>query len=176
MRYFLLIAILAGVPALADQTPKFLDVVRKSDGTVRFMQYQEGREYCESRGYRLPTARELAMLSASQGARGFMTECAPLDQYCTRFEVVNFGPKHDVDLTLDEEEAFFFSYEGYKTPSGDHGKYHFLSSSVRANEESQDYNVGQGYVTLEGARGILTTVHTTGGLLGMVAVRCVSDK
>jgi hypothetical protein len=76
---FLAIAIVIASPfvfgAERIQTPSFLDIARNGDGSVKLMSQKEAFDYCANRGAHLPSARELAQLSMSFGARGILPSC-----------------------------------------------------------------------------------------------------
>lgn len=116
----------------AGIAPTFGDIVRKdsssekycsdvSDSGICYMTQQKAIDYCASQSQHLPSARELAQLSASLGAKGILAE-AMNDSYPITAK--------NLDGTIDQ---FNFSYTGYKRPAGDLGNNWFWSSSVRPN-------------------------------------------
>ena len=126
--------------------PKFSDIVRNADGSVRLMtqssEYMKSidqplppgelgaLEYCASQGMRLPTARELAQLSESKGAKGIG---APPDQIIYGVTATNPDGKLD---------RFSFDKSGYVQPAGDFGKNSFWSSSTGKLTDDLVYVLG----------------------------------
>lgn len=146
---FLAIAILIVSPfvfgAESSQTPSFLDIARNGDGSVKLMSQNEAFEYCAKQGTHLPSARELAQLSMSFGARGIVSSCGS-DVRCgrVRTEHSRYSP-----------ENFFFSDAGYQRPAGDLGNYWFWSSSV------DTYAYGFGWVMYGSSGSIVIAYNNT---------------
>ncbi len=138
----------------APPRPKFLDIVRDSDGSVKTMTQGDAIQYCSKRGAHLPSARELAQLWEILGAKGIVDSCRS-DDKCYTIEILN------VDGTSD---SFYFSYAGYQRPSGELGNNSFWSSSVYS--DSLDYAFFlNGEVGNVGGSGVYFN-----------AVRCVSGR
>jgi len=72
INYLFLIAstlLVSGIIQASD-VPQFGDIVRNSDGTISYMNQHDAIAYCANLGMHLPSARELAQLSASLGVQG----------------------------------------------------------------------------------------------------------
>lgn len=138
------------------QVPNFLEVARSADGKVIHLTQQEADRYCKLQGARLPTARELAQLSITYGAKGFVDTCGAT-QNCIKIENIR-----NEDGGGDE---CYFNYSGYKQPDGDLGNEWLWSSS---------YNVSYPYtyvVCLYGEWGNVDYVYDQNDF----AVRCIAD-
>jgi len=160
----------ASQEAKLDSLPKFSDIVRNADGSIRLMaqssEYMKSinqplptgelgaLEYCASQGMHLPSARELAQLSQSMGAKGIG---APPEKITSGITAM------DVDGNLDR---FSFDKTGYVPPVGDFGKNSFWSSSTG---KLTDYLV---YV-LSGDNGDIVTA---GREMYKFVVICVSSR
>ena len=81
------------------------------------MNQYDAVSYCANQGMHLPSARELAQLSASLGAAGISE--TPKGYYLVSAK--------NADGKVDN---FYFNYSGYKRPQGDLGNNWFWSSSV----------------------------------------------
>jgi hypothetical protein len=79
----------ATVTARADKNPKFLDIARNADGSVKYMNQREALKYCSNQGAHLPSARELTYLSASFGARGIVDSCEWSELKCFTAHAIN---------------------------------------------------------------------------------------
>lgn len=115
------------VLVFANSVPQFADIVRKPDGSVYYMNQYEASAYCSSQGMHLPSARELAQLSASLGAQGIKE----LNQFPNEkaaneagFYLINAQNADNIN------DSFYFNKSGYSRPEGDLGNYWFMSSSV----------------------------------------------
>lgn len=100
------------------------------------MNQADAMSYCANQGMHLPSARELAQLSASMGAAG-ISETAKDGFY--QVSVKNADGKAD---------SFYFSYAGYKRPAGDLGSNWFWSSSVGSGSSDVAYDLHGGYGAL----------------------------
>ena len=107
---------------LAGQAPTFLDIVKDADGSVKYMNQYDAVQYCAAQGAHLPSARELARLSMSLGAKGISEVTAPKPD----ISYYKISAKN-ADGSLDE---FYFSYVGYQRPTSELGNNWFWSSSV----------------------------------------------
>jgi uncharacterized protein (TIGR02145 family) len=110
----------------AGQAPRFLDIAKNADGSPNLMPQSEAIAYCKDPNQvpqpaHLPSARELAQLSTSLGAKGIVDKCEGSDQKCYTISAINVDGSQD---------TFNFSYDGYQRPSGELGKNWFWSSSV----------------------------------------------
>jgi len=155
-------------------TPQFGDIVRNSDGTIRYMfqssEYMKsiGKplpngelgavEYCASLGQHLPTAREQAQLSASLHAKGII-EVAQYSNEPGYYLVKATDP----DGKLDQ---FYFNFVGYERPDSDLGNNWFWSSSVGPNDTNSAF-------VHDGIYGEVNYVNFRNW---GYAVRCVTDR
>lgn len=106
-------------------TPAFLDIARNADGSVKsIMDQADAIHYCANQGAHLPSARELAQLSMSLGAKGIVDACDRSDKKCYSVKATNADGSSD---------NFNFSYAGYQRPAGELGNNWFWSSSVFSN-------------------------------------------
>jgi hypothetical protein len=138
-----------------DFTPSLTDSAKNSDGNFLHLNQYDANSFCRNKGLRLPTARELAHFSQSQGAQG-----------------ISETPKDGYRLVkgLDSEgnqDYFYFSSQGYMRPAGDLGKKYFWSSSMHPNYPGYAYG-------LDGYDGAIVTndVKVNFG----VRVRCVQSR
>lgn len=110
--FFLLISFAISSQSFAathspQKAPFFLDVARGEDGKILFMNQYHALQYCEKQGAHLPSARELAQLSMSLGAKGIVDSCGT-DQRC--YGVMG----RNADGGIDE---FNYSSTGYQRPA-----------------------------------------------------------
>jgi hypothetical protein len=97
---------------------EFTDIVRNTDGSIRYMNQSDAINYCASQGLHLPSIRELAQLSQSMGAAGIS-------------QTAKDGYYHVNAKNADgKADSFYFRYAGYNRPAGDLGDIWFWSSSV----------------------------------------------
>jgi len=136
-------------------TPVFLDLVKNADGSVKTMNQSDAVHYCASQGAHLPSARELAQLSTSLGAKGIVDSCGSSDISCYSVKATNAD---------GNEDSFEFSYDGYQRPAGEMGNNWFWSSSAYSN-------VSDFAFFLNGSGGEVAYVYRN----GHYAVRCVID-
>ncbi len=137
-------------------TPGFLDIVKNADGSVKTMNQSDAVDYCTSQGAQLPSARELAQLSTSLGAKGIVDACGSSDISCFSIKATNAD---------GNEDSFDFSYAGYQRPAGEMGNNWFWSSSAYSN-------VSDFAFFLNGSGGEVAYVYRN----GHYAVRCVSGR
>lgn len=123
----------------AAQMPTFLDIAKNADGSLKYMNHADAIQYCSSQGAHLPSARELAQLSKSFGARGIVRSCG-LDKKCLSILAIN------ADGTSD---SFNYSYAGYQRPSGDLGDGWFWSSSVLPVVSNGAYGLNTDYGAID---------------------------
>ncbi len=140
----------------ANQTPSFLDFRRKSDGSPMTMDQRRAVQYCAINGAHLPTARELALLAMSFGARGIVDSCGS-DKECSQERAKN------ADGTVD---TFYFSSAGYQRPAGDLGDYSIWSSSISSRNSKYAF-------TFSGSLGVVSDFADRDSD-DHIAVRCVS--
>lgn len=138
--------------------PMFLDIAKNADGSVKRMKQSEAFKYCANQGAHLPTARELAQLSISLGARGIV-EWPGMDEYWCRIP----GGFYSVRTTND---IFCFSSVGFQRPAGDLGNHWFWSSSYDSNPSFNTF-VLNGFV---GEVDLVDSAYSNG------AVLCVSGR
>lgn len=136
--------------------PAFLDIVKNADGSVKTMNQADAIQYCASQGAHLPSARELAQLSMSLGAKGIVDACDSSDSSCYSVKATNADGSSD---------NFNFSYAGYQRPAGELGNNWFWSSSVYSNHS--DFAFG-----LNGNFGVVVSAYRSSNY----AVRCVSGR
>jgi hypothetical protein len=98
-------------------------IVKDASGKANYMTRVEAVQYCERQGKHLPSARELAQLAMSMGAKGFVDYCSSADPKCSEIHAINADGHHD---------SFRFDWVGYKSPKGDLGDKVFWSSSVQS--------------------------------------------
>ena len=135
--------------------PAFLDIVKNADGRVKTMNQAYAMQYCASQGAHLPSARELAQLSMSLGAKGIVDSCDSSDNKCYPIKAINADGRAD---------SFNFSCAGYQRPEGELGNNWFWSSSVNSNFSDYAFY-------LSGDNGYVVYVRND-----IVAVRCVSGR
>lgn len=154
MRIILLLLCLFSNLAVASQPiPRFSDIARNADGSIRQMNQDEAISYCAKRWQRLPSIREFAELATSMGATG-ISETAKSGFY----EVNGRNADGKVD-------RFYFSNSGYNRPPGDLGTNWFWSSSVYLSFPYGAFN-------LYGSNGAVGFIYL--GKLG--AVRCAINQ
>ncbi len=95
-----------------DVTPELTGILKTE------VTQHEAEDVCRDRGMRLPTARELALVSQSLGAEG-ISETKKDGYYLVKGKDRTGNPDH-----------FYFSEKGYKRPAGELGDCWFWSSSV----------------------------------------------
>lgn len=142
------------------QAPKFLDIAKNADGGVKYISQEDAVQYCSDQGARLPSARELAQLSMTFGAKGIAEIQSGKPDNSYREIWVN-----NADGSLDR---FYFSEEGYQRPAGELGDYTLWSSS----RYSRDYYV-YGFVFIGSIGGIYADFSFQNR---DIAVRCVSGR
>lgn len=139
----------------AAQIPTFLDIARNADGSVKYMYLADAIQYCSDQGAHLPSARELAQLSMSLGARGIVDSCGS-DSECYPVKANNADGSSD---------SFNFSYARYQRPAGDLGDSWYWSSSVYPGFLGGAFH-------LSGRHGFLDAFNR----FRKYAVRCVSGR
>ncbi len=145
--------------ASTSQMPTFLEIAKDANGNLDFMVKDEAIKYCESIGARLPTFPELALLSMSMGAKGFVSDCGQSEKNCQRYENVQNpdGIMH----------TFYFNSTGYQRPSplvqGD-----LWSSSVVSNSPFRGF-------VLSRFHGQFAIAYSTKTSSDTATVRCVLD-
>ncbi len=116
------LCLFGGLAMAAQTSPQFSDIARNADGSMSQMSLDDAIKYCESRGQRLPRAREFAEFASSLGAAGIS-------------QTAKYGYRQVEARNADEKlgekvDRFYYSNLGYKRPSGDWGNHWFWSSSV----------------------------------------------
>lgn len=109
------------------QQSQYCSRTERDDGAC-LMTQKNAIDYCVSVGAHLPSARELAQLSRSQGAKGILSD----SEYVTEKRGSDKGKAYQITAkNLDEKiDNFNFSYAGYQRPSDSLGNHWFWSSSV----------------------------------------------
>lgn len=143
---------------LKKQVSRFHDIAKYDDGSAMFLTYDEAVQYCFDHGARLPTARELAQLSWSLGAKGIIeiSKGRPDLSYVLINAVDRKGAK----------DAFYFSNQGYQQLQGSTYNWLFWSSSISAGRWMNPY-------FLDGKYGDISSLVPHDH---RVSVRCISDK
>ncbi len=146
----------------AGQMPTFLDIAKNAAGP-KLMTQPAAVEYCQDpsnvqQPAHLPSARELAQLSMSLGAKGIVDTCGK-DQNCYKISNIQ-----NSDGSKDE---FYYSYSGYQRPPGDLGSNWFWSSSVYSGYSYYAFD-------LNGDVGDVDSGHRNRD--NFIAVRCVSGR
>ncbi len=118
------------------------------------MSQSDAVHYCASQGAHLPSARELAQLSTSLGAKGIVDGCGSTDISCYSVKATN---------TDGNEDRFDFSSAGYRRPEGELGSNWFWSSSTHPRISAFAF-------FLNGSDGDVVYIYRN----GLYAVRCVS--
>lgn len=108
---------------LKNITPELTDIVKTG------VSMYTAEWICADLGMRLPTARELALVSQSMGAQG-ISETKKDGYRLIKGSDIYGNPDH-----------FYFSHIGYKTPAGDLGNKWFLSSSVHPDNSKNAYGL-----------------------------------
>jgi len=136
---------------LKDVTPKLTGILKT--GVDQF----EAEKICLDKGMRLPTARELALVSQSLGAQG-ISKTKKGGYYLVKGSDSAGNPDH-----------FYFSNKGYKRPAGDLGNKWFWSSSVHPDASDNAYG-------LNGLNGGIAYYYYRSYDYVYYAVRCVRSR
>ncbi len=104
-------------------TLTFIDIARHEDGLAMSSNHNEALKYCADQGAHLPSARELAQLLVSLGAKGFAE--SNLDYSYQKIDTTNADGSAD---------SFYFSDSGQRLPKGDFGKNTFWTSSIKSDK------------------------------------------
>ena len=110
-----------------DFVPQLGEIALADDGTRNLMNLKEAKTYCASRGFRLPTARELAYFSTLKGSVIKEIDAYP-DEDAARadgfFLIAGTTPSGKAD-------PFYFNDSKYKIPdAGRYGYNTYISSSA----------------------------------------------
>lgn len=117
-------------------TPVIGDIVRNTDGSIRYMNQYDAVQYCANQGMHLPSARELAQLSMNLGAKGI------LEMHDIKNGHVPEGYHHVKAKNADgKDDSFYFNDVGYQPTKGDLGHSWLWSSSVCS--DISDFAYGQ---------------------------------
>ena len=122
-----------------DAAPIFGDIVKNADGSIRHANQRYADEYCRDRGFRLPTARELAQVSQSRGAAGIRETAhvgvvrtdPAVQQEITAMRKEGYAPFYAHDGIHPTSVDFYYSYVGYQRPAGEEGSIIFFWSSTK---------------------------------------------
>jgi hypothetical protein len=151
-------------------------IARNSDGDVLYMRQDEALRYCKLHGSLLPSARDLALLTMSLGAKGIRDTAYPgisIEDPKVKAEITrNNGEGYFERLirsqTGDLNILFYFSSSGYKG-SKDFSNDWFWSSAAAP------YNPKDGFV-LNGLVGDLEVWGSGWGVDGLAGVACLSSR
>jgi len=144
--FFVLMASLA---ANADAPPQLGPLPRDPDGKVSYLNEVDAVQYCSDLGTRLPTIRELALYAQSLGAKG-IRETAHVGVASTdsavQAEIAQMkGDHYEAIYTLNSSKEmtvdFYYSYAGFKVPTGDLGYFWLYSSSVYVINPKMNYTL-----------------------------------
>jgi hypothetical protein len=129
---------LAPIVHAADAAGPLLgDAVRNADGSIRYMNQEEGIAYCASIGQHLPTVREYTQWATAQGAKGILetqfkgiayTDPAVLkerDQNGKNGFFVIYRQNPDGKMVVDH----YFNRTGYRKPDGELGMFWYWTAS-----------------------------------------------
>lgn len=137
----------------AELMPLFLNVSKEIGGHPYYMSKIDAISYCNSRGARLPKAREFAMFAMILGAKGIA-------------EVSGGKPDNSYDLVIaidgNKRDHFYFSEEGYQGPGSFKANYSLWLSSVDDSGFSLTFKNLSG--SIDGSYGFTNPV------------RCVKDR
>lgn len=106
-------------------------ILRNEQGSLKVMSQRNAFTACPT-GTHLPSIRELAVLSESQGAKGLLE----LNQIVGGAVPAGYALISAAGNTLDR---FYFNPEGYHPIAGDLGNYWFWSSSIFSQDEDSAY-------------------------------------
>lgn len=132
-------------------TPKLTGILKTG-----VSQY-EAKRICQDMGMRLPTARELALVSQNLGAQGISETQKDRHYYLVKGSDSAGNPDH-----------FYFSFKGYNPPAGDLGTYTFWTSSVHPTFFHSAY-------LLDASVGVIESI-PRGDDFSSEAVRCVKVR
>ena len=113
----------------------------------------EAKKICQDKGMRLPTARELALVSQGLGAQG-ISETQKDGYYLVKGSDSAGNPDH-----------FYFSFKGYNAPAEDLGYYTFWTSSIHPTFSHSAF-------LLDASVGVIEPI-SRGDDFSSEAVRCV---
>ena len=169
-------------PNAVKSVPIFLDIARNANGSIKDMSQADALAYCECQGEakerlgcttapfmaHLPSARELAQLSMSLGAKGIaeIESGRPDDSY-GEIKAINADGSSD---------NFYFSYEGYRIPSSELRHEGIWSASVNPNHNnsvSPNYNNSKFAFMFNGGVGNVVDIYRE---IVYVEVRCVASR
>jgi len=119
---------------LKNVTPELTGILKK--GVTQY----EAESVCRDKGMHLPTARELALVAQSMGAKGIRETSHPDKSTADPVVKAEISEMHEADYHVvykwndDNKEVvyFYFNQQGYNPPD-DLKNYLFWSSSVRSN-------------------------------------------
>jgi len=157
---------------LKNALPAFGDLVKESDGSIRRMNQYQAEQYCKDNNSRLPSARELALLSQSLGAKGILdtafAEVSVENGYVvteiSRMWGDGYYAIYRKNKSYEKVVDFYFNDTGYQAPQGEQGNEWIWSSSVHPDGSYDAYS-------LRGRDG--SFYHSTRAHLAY-AVRCVA--
>ncbi len=131
-----------------SQTSIIADTAKNSDGSVKLMNYQDALDHCTRQEMRLPSARELAELSQSLGAKGIKETIFPNTKVndevrAERTQNLSQGYYAIYSTNAKGEQTidFYFSESGYQKPSNELGEFWFWSSSHISTNKNVVYGL-----------------------------------
>jgi len=128
-------------PGIQVQVAKFTDLARDKDGSVLNMSQYDAEAYCGGQKLRLPSARELAMISVSRGALKLRETAFPetsSKDVAVAFEIrrmrsTGFSVFYRPNAAGQPVVDFYFQPTGYQISADDIGLNIFWSSSLKPN-------------------------------------------
>lgn len=125
------------------------EIVIKSEGNQAFcekselgqpcrMNFYQAKVYCESIGGALPTVRELASWSIAHGAKGIL-ETSEVSGDANGATPGGVPQGYYLVASVYEDgtkDAFYFSHEGYRSPSAEFSKEMFWTASTAAQNKN----------------------------------------
>lgn len=132
-----------------NEIPVLDDIVKNENGSVRQMSQFDAEQYCRSHGSRLPTARELALVSQSMGALGIRETAhagvvetdAAVQAEVSQMHYAGYYPIYTMNTSNQPSIDFYFSYIGYQRPAGDLGNNFFWTSTVHPDHFDLAYGL-----------------------------------
>lgn len=119
-----LIGILSLSTAVSGYSEQIGDLLRDGSGQVQFMNQRLAGRACAAKNGRLPTIREFAQESQSNGAKGIL-EVGQVDPG-------NVPPGYDRIWAKNPDgniDIFYYNRDGYRPPQGDLGRHIVWSAS-----------------------------------------------
>lgn len=132
--------------ATADEIAKDR-IVKHSDGSIAYLPLSQAKAFCDEHGLHLPTAREVALLAQSLGAKGiletsFTDISVKMNEVKTEIlekKAQGYYPIYKLNSQRQTVVDFYYSEEGYVRPEGDTGKYWFWTYSLQPADKNYAY-------------------------------------